>query len=77
MYVLFLIMITAPGAYQVHPLQTYQGVTAQSDCASERSRILKEFHAQYKNETDEETYTFVCLKQKESTVPKASPERIY
>ena len=67
MWILFLILITGPTQYEVHPLQTYQDATPQKTCISERERLTQEFKKQYPSLSEQDTYSFVCLKQKDKT----------
>jgi hypothetical protein len=64
-WILFFILITAPGQYEVHPLETYKSVTAEKECKTAQASISLEFKSTYPQENMKDTYSFVCLKQKE------------
>lgn len=62
MWVLFLVLVTSPGQFQVQVLETNQ---TEAVCKTEASRLLSEFNKTYTQENDKDTYAFVCVKQKD------------
>lgn len=65
MFVLFFLLITAPGQFQVQPLSFFHGPQAQVECVKEETRLQQEFEKVYKSAADRDTFGFKCLKQKE------------
>lgn len=65
MFVLFLLLMTAPGQFEVTPLQFFSGPHAQVECVTEETRIQREFEQAYHRASERDTFGFKCLKQKE------------
>jgi hypothetical protein len=65
MWILFLILVTSPGHFEVSVLETYKTETAEIVCKAEAERIHGVFKKTYPSSTDKDTYSFICLKQRE------------
>jgi hypothetical protein len=65
MWVLFLLLITSPGQYEVQVLEQYPIAESEKVCKSEAARLASEFKKTYTQANDKDTYAFVCVKQKE------------
>jgi len=68
MFVLFLLLISAPGQFKAEVLTTFQGPQAQAECLQEAARLTLEFDKVYTLSSEKDTYGFKCLKQKEKEV---------
>jgi copper chaperone CopZ len=65
MWILFLILITSPGQYQVEVLQTYDTKIAQETCKTEAKRVKDALQKAYPSENERDSFELVCVKQKE------------
>jgi hypothetical protein len=68
MWILFFILITSPGQFTVTVLETYQTPTAERECKDTSLKIKIDYDLSYPSSSDKDTYSFVCLKQKEKEV---------
>lgn len=65
MFVLFLLLMTAPGQFEVKPLEFFHGPQAQVECVKMETQLQKEFERVYNSVIERDTFGFKCLKQKE------------
>jgi uncharacterized protein YpmB len=65
MWVLFFLIITAPKAYEVHPMNTYEGPRAEAECKAKSQEIMANLKTVYTRKGEEGTYVAVCVKQPE------------
>jgi hypothetical protein len=65
MWILFLILISSPGQYEVEVLQTYDTRDAKTICLSEAKRVKESLQKAYPSENERDSFELVCVKQKE------------
>ena len=69
-WILFFMLITSPGQYEVNVLEVFKTETAEKTCKATIKRLEVDFPKAYPTEVLalKDTYAFVCLKQKEKEV---------
>jgi hypothetical protein len=65
MWILFLIILTSPGQYQVQVLETYKTPQAEVECKETVQSLFTEFSKTYQTKNETQSYSFICLREKD------------
>lgn len=67
MWILFLVLITEPGQFQVQVIEVYKTRDAEAVCKAEAKRLDADFKVTYPSAVEKDTWSFTCVKQKDFT----------